>query len=78
MPKYFRQSRLSSFHRQLKGLGINNGPDAGGYYHELFLRGYLRSELIFTVLVCQKLVSTAGEESRLTMRASTPTCTTFL
>mmetsp|Transcript_21014 Transcript_21014/g.31699 ORF Transcript_21014/g.31699 Transcript_21014/m.31699 type:complete len:365 (-) Transcript_21014:31-1125(-) len=42
MPKYFRQSRVSSFQRQLNIYGftrINTGPDAGGYYHELFLRG---------------------------------------
>jgi len=42
MPKYFKQSRLSSFHRQLNLYGfhrITSGPDAGGYYHELFLKG---------------------------------------
>ena len=41
MPKYFKQSRLSSFQRQLNLYGfvrISNGPDAGGYYHELFLK----------------------------------------
>ena len=42
MPKYFKQSRLSSFQRQLNLYGfkrITAGRDAGGYYHELFLKG---------------------------------------
>jgi len=42
MPKYYKQSRLSSFQRQLNLYGftrIVSGPDAGGYYHELFLKG---------------------------------------
>jgi len=42
MPKYFKQSRLSSFQRQLNLYGftrIVSGPDNGGYYHELFLKG---------------------------------------
>lgn len=42
MPKYFKQSRLSSFQRQLNLYGftrITSGSDAGGYYHELFLQG---------------------------------------
>lgn len=42
MPKYFKQSRLSSFQRQLNLYGftrISSGPDCGGYYHELFLMG---------------------------------------
>jgi hypothetical protein len=42
MPKYFKQSRLSSFQRQLNLYGftrISSGTDTGGYYHELFLKG---------------------------------------
>lgn len=42
MAKYFKQSRLSSFQRQLNLYGftrISSGPDTGGYYHELFLKG---------------------------------------
>ena len=42
MPKFFKQSILSSFQRQLNLYGfarITAGPDTGGYYHELFLQG---------------------------------------
>jgi HSF-type DNA-binding len=41
VPLYFRQSRLSSFKRQLNLYGfelINTGPARGGYYHELFIK----------------------------------------
>lgn len=41
VPHYFRQSRLSSFKRQLNLYGfelINSGPAKGGYYHKLFIK----------------------------------------
>lgn len=41
VPKYFRQSRLSSFKRQLNLYGfelINTGPARGGYFHEMFIK----------------------------------------
>eukprot|EP00592_Proboscia_alata_P008468 CAMPEP_0194363418 /NCGR_PEP_ID=MMETSP0174-20130528/11213_1 /TAXON_ID=216777 /ORGANISM="Proboscia alata, Strain PI-D3" /LENGTH=765 /DNA_ID=CAMNT_0039136801 /DNA_START=112 /DNA_END=2406 /DNA_ORIENTATION=+ len=44
MSKYFKQSKLTSFQRQLNLYGFNrltHGKDAGGYYHELFLKGKL-------------------------------------
>jgi hypothetical protein len=42
MPKFFNQSKLTSFQRQLNLYGferLTRGRDAGGYYNELFLRG---------------------------------------
>lgn len=53
MPKYFRQSKLTSFQRQLNLYGfcrLTRGADAGGYYHELFLRGKL--------CLCKKMTRT--------------------
>jgi hypothetical protein len=41
MPEYFRQSKLTSFQRQLNLYGfrrLTTGADRGGYYHEMFLK----------------------------------------
>ena len=49
-PQFFDTTRFASFMRQVNGWGfrrIVEGPDAGAYYHELFLRGL--PELVFSI-----------------------------
>ena len=53
MPKYFKQSKITSFHRQLNLYGfqrLTRGRDCGSYYHEYFLRGkpFLTRKIIRT------------------------------
>lgn len=67
VPLYFRQSRLSSFKRQLNLYGfelINTGPARGGYYHELFVRD--RPELCRRMRRVAVKVSPKGEVSEVT------------
>lgn len=53
MPLYFKQTKLTSFQRQLNLYGfsrLTTGNDRGGYYHELFLRGRL--------FLCERMMRT--------------------
>lgn len=66
VPLYFRQSRLSSFKRQLNLYGfelINTGPARGGYFHELFVKD--RADL------CRKMRRVAVKVGAKTVKTST-------
>mmetsp|Transcript_3811 Transcript_3811/g.5518 ORF Transcript_3811/g.5518 Transcript_3811/m.5518 type:complete len:627 (-) Transcript_3811:143-2023(-) len=58
MPRFFKPTLYKSFIRQLSLWGfkrITRGPDAGSYYHELFLRG--KPNLV-TRMRCEKVKGT--------------------
>mmetsp|Transcript_3105 Transcript_3105/g.4265 ORF Transcript_3105/g.4265 Transcript_3105/m.4265 type:complete len:214 (+) Transcript_3105:873-1514(+) len=58
MPRFFKQTKWTSFQRQLNLYGfqrITKGPDTGAYYHELFL---LDREFLAARIVRQKVKGT--------------------
>lgn len=64
--RYFKQSKLTSFQRQLNLYGfqrIMSGDDRGGYFHELFLKG--RPEVCSLILRTRvkKGLTKAGKSS---------------
>ena len=75
VPYYFRQSRLSSFKRQLNLYGfelINSGPSRGGYYHEMFRRD--RPELCLQMrrTVNQKAKAAEADTKKKDKKEETP------
>jgi hypothetical protein len=51
LPRYFKQTKIASFYRQLNMYGfrrIVDGPDMGAYHHELFVR--VKPHLCSTIL----------------------------
>jgi len=68
MPKYFSQTKLTSFQRQLNLYGfirLSKGPDHGGYYHEMFLKGklFLTTKICRTRVKGTKFKATSSPES---------------
>jgi len=55
MPKFFKQSKFTSFTRKLNRWGfsrVSRGPEAGAYYHEHFLKGQPR---LLMQMCCQSI-----------------------
>ncbi|KAL7521480.1 hypothetical protein ACHAWX_006155 [Stephanocyclus meneghinianus] len=65
MPRFFNQSKYTSFQRQLNLYGFNRlsrGRDSGAYHHELFLRG---KPALATRLLRQKVKGSGHKTMRL-------------
>ena len=65
--RYFNQTKLTSFQRQLNLYGfvrLTRGPDANGYYHEHFLRGrpFLTKHLVRTRVKGTKIKGASSPE----------------
>jgi len=60
LPKYFKQSKFTSFTRKLNRWGfvrVTRGPETGAYYHQFFQRGNLR---LCMQMSCQSSSSKPG------------------
>lgn len=60
LPKYFKQSKFTSFTRKLNRWGFNRvtrGPETGAYYHKFFQQGDLR---LCMQMSCQSTKATMG------------------
>eukprot|EP00977_Amphora_coffeiformis_P027744 scaffold34638_cov161-Amphora_coffeaeformis.AAC.15 len=84
MPQFFKQTKLTSFQRQLNLYGfarITRGPDSSGYYHEMFLRGkaFLCKHMSRTKVKGTKIKASSDPESepnfyRMPPLPGTPPC----
>lgn len=77
MPRHFRQTKLTSFQRQLNlycFLRITSGRDKGCYYHELFLRGkpHLCERMIRMKIKGTRIKGSSNPEQEPNFYAMTP------
>jgi len=66
LPKYFKESKYTSFTRKLNRWGfsrVTRGPEAGAYYHPYFQRGNLRRTLLMTCMQRTSSKKNKPEES---------------